>query len=217
MISSAPLTPKLLGVAQEIMEWTKSYLMQDHPEIKRPYGNQKVCPFVQASVESNYYYLVFHTNVGADERLIEGIVLSYLDEFPRLEPFNPTQKSLKALIIAFPDIPAKEASVLDLVQEKVKGQFVGEGLMVGQFHKRCSTPSVHNHSLSVSATCPYPIIAIRNMAPHDVIFWADSDHPEWFAEYNVRFGERFREPEQLSEEEKPLVSYYTKAKAAHLK
>lgn len=217
MRASAPLTPRLLKIGQEVLGWTENYLMKEHPQMERPYGNKKICPFVEPSVTSNCFYIVFHTNVGADERLIESIVLGYIDEFPRLEPFSPTQKGKKALVIAFPDIPASDVNVLDLVQENVKGQFVDAGLMVGQFHQKCPTPSVHNHRFHVSASCPHPIVAIRNMAPHDVIFLADAAHPEWFKEYNIRFGERFKDPENLSEEEKPLLTYYLKAKAVHVK
>lgn len=211
----ALLTPRLLRIANEILDWTRTYLMKENPEMRRPYGNQKVCPFVHPSVESDHYYFAFHPNVGAVEPLIETIVLGYLDEFLLLEPYNPTQKGMKALIICFPDIPENDLNVLDLVQSRVKEVFVKSGLMLGQFHSKCQTRSVHNPAFAVSK-CPHPLIAIRHMAVHDVLFLADARHAEWFNEYNLRFGERFKEPENLSEEDKPLLHSYIKAKALHL-
>jgi len=86
--------------------------------------------------------------------------------------------------------------------------------MAGQFHKNCDERSVHNRGFHVSIA-PYPLIAIRHMAIHDIIFLKDNE--EWFKAYNNRYGELFREPAKLEDYNKPLVGPYLDAKGKYLK
>jgi len=64
---------------------------------------------------------------------------------------------------------------------------------------------------------PYPLMAIRNMEVHDIVFLADGKHLDWFAEYNARYGEGFKDPEKFDDKSKALFSYYQRAREAYLK
>jgi hypothetical protein len=215
-MNPAYLSPKTLQIAHELLEWAKQYLMAENPNIKRPYNGQIVCPFVESSIQNDFFYFVFHTGIGANERLIEEMMLDYLDDFPRLEPFDLGRKLMKALLVVFPDIPKEQTNILDVVHRNIKNKFVEAGLMIGQFHPKCKEKSIHNQGFLASLS-PYPLIAIRNMAPHDIIFLDDPEHPEWFSTYNLRFGERFKEPDKLDVHEMPLLPYYVKARNRYVK
>jgi len=58
------------------------------------------------------------------------------------------------------------------------------------------------------------MMAIRHMAPHDILFLGDNE--SWFAAYDQRFGSRFREPEKLEDDQKPLIDFYRRAKTRFL-
>ena len=217
MMHHAILEPRLLKIANEIVEWARSALTTENPEVKRPYSNnQTVCPFVRESLDKNLFYQAFHPHIGADATCIEKIVLGYIEEFKRLQPFDPHMRFKKALLIVFPDIPDAQVNVLDLVHETVKTPFVQSGLMIGQFHPKCDVRGIHNPAFR-AAKAPYPLLAIRNMEVHDIVFLSDGKNLDWFAEYNVRYGEGFKDPEKFDDKSKVLFSYYQKAREAYLR
>lgn len=84
--------------------------------------------------------------------------------------------------------------------------------MVGQFHKNCDDRSVHNKEFRVSLS-PIPLIAIRHMARHDILFLGqENSKKEWFLHYNLRFGHRFNNPDKISPSNQKLMELYLKAK-----
>ena len=64
-------------------------------------------------------------------------------------------------------------------------------------------------------TSPFPLIAMRQMALHDILFLQDNE--SWFAAYDLRFGARFREQEKLEDFERPMLDLYRKTKARLLR
>ena len=117
-------------------------------------------------------------------------------------------------MVIFPEIPPAETTVLDIVHNNVKSAFVHDGLMVAQCHARCDGRSVHNSGLKVY-TSPHALMAIRNMALHDILFLQESE--AWFASFDQRFGSRFKDVGQLDDYEQPLVPIYQRAKARFVK
>lgn len=214
-MSTAFISPRYLKIANEVMAWTKTYLMADHPDTKRPGDNQQICPFVRASMESDSLYLAFHPEInGQRDWPIEKVMYDYIEIFNETPPFSPAEKRKKALLVIFPEIPLERAYVLDIVHAKIKSKFVDSGLMAGQFHPNCDDRGVYNRAFRISIS-PYPLIAIRHMALHDIIFLKDNE--EWFKAYNIRYGERFKEPEKLEDYSKSLLGTYLEAKERYLK
>jgi heptaprenyl diphosphate synthase len=214
-MDNAFLSPRYLTIANEIMDWARTYLMAPNAGMQRPGVNQHVCPYVEASISNDSFYIVFHPEVnGQRDEPIQRIMLEYIDRFKETPPFGQSEQLRKALMVVFAEIPAERTYVLDIAQAKVKSTFVQAGLMAGQFHQNCDERSVHNRGFHVSIS-PYPLIAIRHMAIHDIIFLKDNE--EWFTAYNNRYGELFREPNRLEDYTKPLVGPYLDAKGKYLK
>jgi heptaprenyl diphosphate synthase len=187
--------------------------MVDNEEINRPAGNQVVCPFVSASIESDSLRMAFHPEAsGHDETTIEAIVAGYIPVFKTLPPYDNRELLRKALLIVFPNIEERSVGVLDHVHANLKHKFVENGLMVGQFHQRCDERAIYNNRFKVSRS-PYPLMAVRHMAIHDILFL--QSNPDWFRIYNVRFGHRFREPKELSTEERHYIEQYEQARAKY--
>ncbi len=205
------ISPQHIGVSRTVLAWAKEYLMLENARIKRPYGNQVVCPFVQASVDNKAFYLVFHDEVnGAEPNAIADIILDYVPMFKSARPYADKERINKALLIVFPKLEADHYKALDLCHALIKPDMVENSLMVGQFHPACDTPAVHNSAWREVSRSPVPLIAMRHMAIHDILF-LQSDK-DWFLQYELQFGQRFRNPEELSEHDKPLVKYYKEAR-----
>jgi heptaprenyl diphosphate synthase len=202
-----------IPLAYETLAWVQTFLVDPNPNMKRSRNStgESICPFAKPVLQENSLYMAFHHEVnGKSAELIESIVLGYREPFKKAMPFHPSDRLKKALLVIFPEIPAAETGVLDIVHCNIKSQFVHDGLMVAQCHAQCDGRSVHHPGLKVY-TSPHPMMAIRYMALHDILFVGDNE--SWFGAYDQRFGLRFREPETLDDFEKPLVDVYRRAKA----
>jgi heptaprenyl diphosphate synthase len=138
----------------------------------------------------------------------------YINIFKDTPPFDPIERRKRALLIVFPESPPERTYVLDIVHAKVKHKFVDLGLMTGQFHQNCDERGIYNRGYRVSIS-PYPLIAVRQMALHDIIFLKEIE--DWFKAYNIRYGEKFKEPDKLDDYQKPLLGMYLEAKEKFLK
>lgn len=202
-----------IPIAFEVLAWVQSFLVDPHAMMKRSPAStgESICPFAKPVLDESALYMVFHHEVnGKSAELVESIVLGYRESFKKTTPFHERDRQKKALLIMFPEIPVDETGVLDIVHAGIKSRCVHDGLMVAQCHARCEGRSVHNPALKVY-TSPYPLIAMRHMALHDILFLQDTE--EWFTAFDLRFGARFREPEKLQDFERPLLEVYRRAKA----
>lgn len=201
-----------LHIGNQVLEWMQNFLVEPNPLMKRAKASEgePICPFAKACLASYAVYLTFHHEVnGKSAEQIEEVMLEYREPFKNAAPFDPKQRLKKALLVVFPEVPASEGEVLDVAHNKIKTQFVHDGLMVTQCYPRSDGRSVHNPALKVY-TSPYSLMAVRHMALHDILFVEEDE--AWFGAYDLRFGARFREPEKLDDHEKPLLNVYRRAK-----
>jgi hypothetical protein len=201
-----------IPVAFETLAWVQSFLVDPNVLMKRSpkSAGEPVCPFAKTALDERALYMAFHHEVnGRSADLIESIVLGYRETFRKTTPFHESDRLKKALLVFFPEIPERETGVLDIVHANIKTACVRDGLMVAQCHARCDGRSVHNPGLRVYQS-PHPLIAMRHMALHDILFLPDDE--AWFAAYDLRFSARFREPGELEDFEKPLLNAYRRAK-----
>jgi uncharacterized protein DUF6875 len=207
------LNPRTLEIAHEILEWAKTFLAAENENMLRK-GSKVVCPFVRPSLEAKCFYMAIHPEInGRDPEMIERIMLSYMPEFDIAPPYDPDDKDLKTLLVIFPNIPEEDTNVLDRVHGLIKTVFVQKGMMVGQFHKKCKDPSVHNKKFLASSTSPYPLIAMRYMQVHDIIFLHQYyEGPIWFDEYNRRHGHIFKDQDNLQHDVASFAKLYYDAK-----
>lgn len=182
------LTPRLISDASTVMTWAQNYICQPHPDLGR---DGAICPFVQPSIERNYFYLTMRYEVdGMDPLCIRQILLDNSELFFDCPPFEEPENIYKAIIVCFPNISDDCAPVLDTIHAQIKDVFVGKGLMVGQFYKDCPEPAARNPFFKVSIS-PIPLVAMRHMSIHDILFL--NTRREWFMEYDKRFGNKYAE------------------------
>ncbi len=122
------------------------------------------------------------------QTLIDEIVRCGLDEFSEVD-WRAGNPNLRSLLLVLPDLPAEHLHLLDAAHAALKPESVRRGLMIAQFHEKCREKAARNPRFEVSYA-PVPMMAVRSMAIHDVLFLAD--RREWFEEYASRFGARYR-------------------------
>jgi hypothetical protein len=214
MPNKAFISPEQIVIGQSLLKWAREFLMAEDARVKRPYGGDTVCPFVKASIDSNAFYMVFHNEInGEDPEAIVDLLLEYISPFQIHGPYRENEQVNKALLIVFPRIPAEHYWVLDSVHQLTKDKMVEAGLMINQSHPKCRTPAIHNPEWTSVSVAPYPLMAMRMMAVHDILFLGSKK--QWFLRYHSRFGNRFDRPELLGVN-RHLAPLYAKAKAKYL-
>ncbi|MEU6068662.1 MULTISPECIES: DUF6875 domain-containing protein [Streptomyces] len=187
--------------------WLSDYIRQPHSELGRP---GPVCPFVEPAQRAGALEIrVRLVGPTPSQTLIDEIVRCALDEFSEVgwKAGNP---NLRSLLLVLPDLPPEHLHLLDTAHRTLKPESVRRGLMIAQFHEKCREKAARNPEFEVSYA-PVPMMAVRSMAIHDVLFLAD--RREWFEEYAKRFGSRYSSAGHGID---PLLTeVYEQARAAH--
>lgn len=180
------LSIDLRATMSVVDDWLSSYVTRPHDEIGR---TGPICPFVEpsrraGSLETSVRLVGSTPSVA----LLAEIVRCGLDEFHTIS-WKTSNPHLRALLVVLPDLPARGLELLDEAHAQVKPESVARGMMIGQFHQNCTEKAARNPGFDVSRS-PVPLVAIRLMAMHDVLFLAN--RRDWFEEYVNRFGAKFR-------------------------
>lgn len=170
-----------------LLEWLESYVSRPHERLGR---SGIVCPFVPISMRTDAMEFVVHRGVtGADRAELARVIEAHAAEFASSAAGTASERRRRSLLLVFPSMTGEHLKSLDTVHTDLKTAMVRNGLMFGQFHSRCPDGAVRNPDFKVSLS-PVPCVAIRYMAPHDILFL--HDRPEWFGEYRRRFGGDYR-------------------------
>src|SRR5262249_50721783 len=151
---------------------------------------------------------------GQDALAIADQILEYVKPFKQAPPISPYEQMLKALLIVFPNIEDRLMTALDDCHRMIKPKMVELGLMVGQFHPKCYERPIHNPQWNAVSRSPVPLMALRHMVIHDIMFLGDNEVT--FKEYDKKFGAYFvGGGTSLRATQKYLVAYYERAKWKH--
>ncbi|MFI6582229.1 DUF6875 domain-containing protein [Embleya sp. NPDC050493] len=167
---------------RELHAWLGDYIARPHAELGR---DGPVCPFVEPSLRADSLIAVGHRWEGPPHlprmvRMIEDATRMF-----RSIDWKVRNPQLHALVVLVTDLPEDGWWLIDEGHRATKDRAVAEGLMLGQFHPDCRAPAARNPLFPVNRA-PWPMIAIRNMAFHDILFL--HDHPGWFANYRARYS-----------------------------
>ncbi|MDJ0347242.1 hypothetical protein QMK19_39295 [Streptomyces sp. H10-C2] len=201
------LSVDLDRVLKDVEGWLSDYIRQPHSELGR---SGPVCPFVAPAQDADALEIrVRLVGLTPSQALIDEIVRCGLDEFSEVD-WKGGNPNLRSLLLVLPDLPPEHLHLLDAAHSALKPESVRRGLMLGQFHENCREKAARNPAFEVS-WAPVPMVAIRSMAIHDVLFLGQ--RRDWFEEYARRFGARHRNSAHGVD---PLLTeVYERACAAH--
>ncbi len=170
-----------------IQEWLTEYVSQPNAELGR---KGPVCPFMPPAMRANAVEYVFRYDLeGNSEEDLFSQLLGEFEDFDRTaEPISPSRTSLASHLVVMPNADATTWLAIDHIYESLKDAAVARGLMVAQFHPNCDVRAVRNEAFRV-AKSPIAAVAIRRMAPHDILF-LNMSAPR-FHEYERRFDHHY--------------------------
>jgi hypothetical protein len=168
-----------------VADWVRSFLSCPHQELGRP-GD--VCPYTGPAVQRQTFWLTCVDAKETDAAGLKAVVLAYRDRFLELPPRERQGAMFKTILMLFPDMePADAPGQLDALQRSLKAEFVGQGLMVGQFYPGCPEPGLWNHQFRPQDS-PVSLLAIRHIVPSDLAFLVgDRGNRNMILAYLARF------------------------------
>lgn len=154
------------SAAAQVLGWLDSFVMQPNDGLGRP-GH--VCPRLAPVVNANRLTFVSVRTPDSDPRSAYEAGRALADLYRSLYPDTADHRTA-ALIAVFPEVPFDVAGdFIDGGHKMLRMEFVGSGLMLGEFHPASSVASVRNDALAVMQS-PLPAYAIRGITPHDIMF-----------------------------------------------
>jgi hypothetical protein len=188
--------------------WLREYVAVGDRRVGR---SGPVCPFIPHALAQDAVQTDIRCDItGSNASELMDVLRAEISEFAAAgRPARNTGVLLESKVVVMPRLDAAGWQRLDAVYEDLKDFAVERGVMVGQFHPHCDERAVRNPDFRVSIA-PVAMLAIRYMAPHDILFLHPSER--WFKEYDSRFRSHF---ERGRVRDSLLLSLYSKARALH--
>lgn len=180
------LVQEHLEPLRTIAHWAMDYLCNPHPELGR---RGAVCPFTNPSIRRNLFYLTVIPGADLRQQDVEEVVRLYRDWFMEMEPQDPRLAQFKSINILFPDVPEEAwTSVIEATQERLKGEYVPHGIMIGEFHPGPPDKAALRNPDFRPLRAPMPLLSIRHMVPTDFAFLRHRQ--EYMSAFLARHGDK---------------------------
>lgn len=178
-----------------VAAWAREFLCLPHPELGR---RGPVCPYAQGSIDRGRFYLAVRPGTPSTAEEVVRALEPYRAWFAELAPRERADAVHTAVLVLFPDAHDR-LDLIDAAQRVLKDAYVGDGLMIGEFHPGPPDKGgLWNPDLRPLAA-PVPMLVIRHMVPTDLPFLAgDAAH---LRAYRSLYGDARarRVPEHLRE------------------
>jgi heptaprenyl diphosphate synthase len=182
--------------------WLREFISVGDRRIGR---SGPVCPFIPRALAQHAVETAIRYDIdGSSGPELSDKLRAEISEFGKKgRPPHNTGVLLESRLIVMPRMDPEGWERLNAVHAYLKNYAAELGLMIGQFHPDCDERAVRNSGFRVSIA-PIAMLAIRHMAPHDILFLHHSER--WFKEYDSRFRSHFRIRDSL------LLSLYSRAR-----
>jgi hypothetical protein len=151
-----------------IVDWTRNYLAQPHPELGR---SGPVCPFVRPAMNKGTLFYSVWRGADLDPAEVQSLAASFREFFLELEPVQGRDAGYKNIVIIFPDMPLSEVErLIDGTKDLLKPVYAREGIMIGEFHPLPPNMAGLWNEDFRPLRCPLPMLAIRHMVATDFAF-----------------------------------------------
>ena len=176
-----PGTAGAVEAVRATLEWMQSFVARGHPLLKR---NDAVCPFVAYALEQKEIHVFLSELEQPTEEQICALIRAQARIFFRLDDPDRNKRSLASLLIMFPAWSEPSYDGLKIARERVKPDLLDAGLTLGEFYPGNPDRSIQSRDL-VIASSPHPMLVLRNLAPHDVLFLRKQ--PDLLERYRKKF------------------------------
>ena len=163
-----------------VLDWMHEFLAQPHPELGR---KGAVCPFVPIALEKDSIRMAQITDPDPSVESVEAVIRRLRDLFLVTEPISGAEAINKAFVVVLPNLSAGSAELVDVVQGRLKKEFIDCGLMLGEFHTSNQSGGLRNAAFRPLRS-PIPMLGMRQMVDSDLPFL---DRPDYLPTERAAF------------------------------
>jgi hypothetical protein len=162
----AATLPGAAGALGTLMDWTRSFLMREHPQLGR---DGHVCPFTSMGARLDTLRFGVSEAPGADFERVRAELRAAFDQFDAI-PHPKKMGVYRAVLIAFPNCAGPEGvATLAQAQKSLRFTSFRKARMIGVFHDKAEAIGLWNKEFR-PLRAPIPIVAIRSLVAADAAF-----------------------------------------------
>ncbi|MFC5147080.1 DUF6875 domain-containing protein [Streptomyces aureoversilis] len=162
------------AAAEELLrpvhEWISGHVARPHPDLGR---RGAVCPFVPLSQRLGLIRYALAEPPVRDEAGLVAAVAALKAHWLAMEPHSGQHTIDKTIVLVLPGVAA--ATVVR-VHDRLKPEFVAEGMMLGEFFPGHPGPGLHNPDFRPLHS-DTPLLVARSMVGNDLPFLAEQRYP----------------------------------------
>ncbi|MEU3752386.1 DUF6875 domain-containing protein [Streptomyces olivoreticuli] len=153
-----------------VADWVSGHVARPHPDLGR---RGAVCPFVPLSQRLGLIRFALATPLVADEAGLEAAARALKAHWSAMEPRGGPHAIDKTIVLVLPGLPE---DVVVRVHDRLKPEFVGDGMMLGEFFPDHPGPGLHNPAFRPLHS-DTPLLVARSMVANDLPFLTEKRYP----------------------------------------
>ncbi|MGW1073417.1 DUF6875 domain-containing protein [Streptomyces sp. NPDC002537] len=153
-----------------VADWVSGHVARPHPDLGR---RGAVCPFVPLSRRLGLIRFALATPPVTDEAGLEAAALALKAHWLTMEPRGGPHAIDKTIVLVLPGLPE---NVVVRVHDRLKPEFVGDGMMLGEFFPGHPGPGLHNPAFRPLHS-DTPLLVARSMVANDLPFLTERRYP----------------------------------------
>ncbi|WKK25156.1 hypothetical protein QZH56_05940 [Streptomyces olivoreticuli] len=153
-----------------IADWISGHVARPHPDLGR---RGAVCPFVPLSQRLGLIRFALATPPVADEAGLKAATSALKAHWLAMEPRGGPHAIDKTIVLVLPGLPE---DVVVRVHNRLKPEFVGDGMMLGEFFPDHPGPGLHNPAFRPLHS-DTPLLVARSMVANDLPFLTERRYP----------------------------------------
>ncbi|MCF3102496.1 hypothetical protein IPZ58_12995 [Streptomyces roseoverticillatus] len=153
-----------------VADWISGHVARPHPDLGR---RGAVCPFVPLAQRLGLVRFALADPPVRDEEGLVAAVAALKAHWLAMEPRSGPHTIDKTIILVLPGTAA--ASVVR-VHDRLKPEFVADGLMLGEFYPGHPGPGLHNPGFRPLHS-DVPLLVARSMVGNDLPFLTERRYP----------------------------------------
>ncbi|GAA0369178.1 DUF6875 domain-containing protein [Streptomyces blastmyceticus] len=155
---------------RSVADWISGHVARPHPDLGR---RGAVCPFVPLSQRLGLIRFALATPPVADEAGLEAAASALKAHWLAMEPRGGPHAIDKTIVLVLPGLPE---DLVVRVHDRLKPEFVGDGMMLGEFFPDHPGPGLHNPAFRPLHS-DTPLLVARSMVANDLPFLTEKHYP----------------------------------------
>ncbi|MEV8476156.1 DUF6875 domain-containing protein [Streptomyces sp. NPDC051173] len=166
-----------------VADWVSGHVARPHPDLGR---RGAVCPFVPLSLRLDLLRFALADPPATDEPTLLAATAALKAHWLAMEPRTGPHTIDKTIILVLPGLPKE---IVIRVHDRLKPEFVADGMMLGEFFPDHPGPGLRNPAFRPLHS-DVPLLVARSMVANDLPFLTEKRYPPaWRAGFVAAFLE----------------------------